>query len=509
MPSPCNDQMSAPVQPKLPRNIRRDAHRRLTDFARAIAVPGRPASEDADEPRFAIVETALAPHHTLLLETCERAVNTPHGRVMILMPPGSAKSTYCSVVLPAFLMGRDPGTRIILASYGTDLARKHGRRARAIVRSPHYQRIFNTTLSREQSAADGFALTNGSEYMATGIQSAVIGNRANGLIIDDPVKGRDEADSALIRARTREGYEDDLKTRLVPGGWIILVQTRWHEDDLAGSILPEGWAGESGPIRCRDGAIWDVLCLPARADRLDDPLGRKVGDYLWPEWFDREHWDQFERIARTWSALYQQKPAPETGDIFEASWLKTYERGPDFNAWCETLTVYGASDYAVTDGGGDYTVHVVAGVDRAGRIYVLDLWRAQTAANVWAEAFCDLVTRWKPIAWAEEAGQIRSGVGPFLAARQGERGAYVARREFPARGDKTARARAITGRMALDGLYLPAGAPWVPALRAELLAFPHGRHDDQVDALGLIGQLLEVMRNAGCEGRPAPRSEPV
>jgi predicted phage terminase large subunit-like protein len=286
-----------------------------------------------------------------------------------------------------------------------------------------------------------------------------------------------------------------LKTRLVPGGWIVLIQTRWHEDDLAGSILPAGWAGESGLIPCRDGATWDVLCLPARADRLDDPLGRNIGDYLWPEWFDRAHWDQFERIARTWSALCQQKPAPETGDIFEAAWLRTYERGPNFKAWCETLAIYGASDYAATDGGGNYTVHVVAGVDRAGRIYVLDLWRGQTASDVWAEALCDLVQRWKPIVWAEEAGQIRSGVGPFLAARQRERGAYVARRQFPACGDKTARARAIRGRMALDGLYLPVGAPWVPALRAELLAFPRGRHDDQVDALGLIGQLLEVMDN--------------
>jgi hypothetical protein len=146
---------------------------RLIDFARAIDVPGRPMSADPDEWLFENVETALAPHHRLLLETIEAAVERPHGRAMILMPPGSAKSTYCSVVLPAFLMGRNPGTRIILASYGTDLARKHGRRARAIVRSARYQKIFGTTLSREQSAADAWALANGSEYMATGIQSAV------------------------------------------------------------------------------------------------------------------------------------------------------------------------------------------------------------------------------------------------------------------------------------------------------------------------------------------------
>src|SRR5262249_25013857 len=147
-----------------------------------------------------------------------------------------------------------------------ELARKHGRRARQIVRSERYKKIFGTTLSREQSAADAWALSNGSEYMATGIAAGVTGNRANGIIIDDPIKGREEADSEHIRAKIRAGYEDDLKTRLIPGGWVILIQTRWHEDDLAGSILPEGWAGESGAIRCRDGATWEVICLPAKCD---------------------------------------------------------------------------------------------------------------------------------------------------------------------------------------------------------------------------------------------------
>jgi len=164
--------------------------------------------------------------------------------------------------------------------------------------------------------------------MAAGILAGITGNRANGIVIDAPVKGRDEAGSDLIRTRTREAYEHDIKTRLVPGGWIILIQTRWHEDDLAGSILPKDWAGESGVIPCRDGAHWNVLCVPARADRHDDPLKREIGEYLWPQWFDRAHWAQFERVPRTWSALYQQKPAPDTGTVFESGWLHDYERPP-------------------------------------------------------------------------------------------------------------------------------------------------------------------------------------
>jgi predicted phage terminase large subunit-like protein len=121
--------------------------------------------------------------------------------------------------------------------------------------------------------------------------------------------------------------------------------------------------------------------------------------------------------------------------------------------------IYGGSDFAVTAGGGDYTMHAVVGLDADGRMYLLDLWRRRAAADEWVEAFCDLVLEWRPIGWAEEQGQIRSGVGPFLARRMRERGAFVARQQFAARGDKAVRAQSMRGRMALDGLYVPARAP--------------------------------------------------
>ena len=121
------------------------------------------------------------------------------------------------------------------------------------------------------------------------------------------------------------------------------------------------------------------------------------------------------------------------------------------------------------------------------------MWRAQTSADKWIETFCDLVQQWKPIGWAEEQGQIRAGVGPFLERRMRERRVYVARERFPTRGDKSVRAQSIRGRMALDGLYVPTKAAWYPAFRTELLTFPAGEHDDQVDALGLIGQVLDRM----------------
>jgi predicted phage terminase large subunit-like protein len=136
---------------------------------------------------------------------------------------------------------------------------------------------------------------------------------------------------------------------------------------------------------------------------------------------------------------------------------------------------------------------MVVGIDPEGRMYLLDMWRKQASSAEWIEAYCDLVLKWKPIGWAEEQGQIRAGVGPFLDKRARERKAYVVREQFPTRGDKAVRAQSIRGRMDMEGLYVPMNAPWFPALRSELLSFPAGKHDDQVDALGLIGQLLDKM----------------
>jgi predicted phage terminase large subunit-like protein len=239
----------------------------------------------------------------------------------------------------------------------------------------------------------------------------------------------------------------------------------------------------------------------AKAERLDDPLGRQPGEYLWPEWFDRQHWAQFERNPRTWSALYQQRPAPEEGDYFRREWIRMVETLPPR----ESLNVYGASDYAVTSDGGDFTVHVIIGIDADGRIYLLDMWRGQTASDVWIETFCDLVLKWKPIGWAEENGQIKSGVGPHLERRQRERKAFVYREAFPTRGDKAVRAQSIRGRMALNGLYVAADAPFLADLIRELLAFPAGVHDDQVDALGLAGQLLDKMWSPSKPEEPAKK----
>lgn len=466
---------------------RREARKSAKGFARYVQVPGAPANDNDETEDFLPAETVLAHHHELILDAADRCIDRHNGRLMIFMPPGSAKSTYGSVIIPAYAMGKRPGFKVIAVSYGSDLARKLGRRTRSVVKQAAFVALFSTALSAESSAADEWALENGSEYMSGGILSGITGNRADLVVVDDPIKGRQEAESEVIRKRTIEAFDDDVKTRLKPGGSIIIIQTRWHEEDLAGSILPIGYAGESGMIECRDGQVWEVICIPAKAERGDDPLGRQVGEYIWPEWFPADHWAQFERKPRTWASLYQQRPAPEEGDLFLADWLRPYTAMPAM----DTLSVYGGSDYAVTADGGDYTVHIVIGMDPEQRLWLLDLWREQASSDRWVEAFCDLVIKWRPAWWAEETGQIKAGVGPFLERRMRERRAYVARETFPTRGDKAVRAQSIRGRMALDGLYVPVNAPWYSAFRSELLTFPTGRNDDQVDALGLVGQLLD------------------
>lgn len=435
---------------------RRSIRRSLTEFARLCGF----------EP---------AKHHAILIDALEAVERGDLDRLAVFMPPGSAKSTYSSVLFAAWLMQRQTAN-VLAASHTTELAEKWGRRVRNLI--SEHSLTLGIQLAADSQAAGRWSLTNGAEYYAAGVGTGIAGFRAKFGLIDDPIRSRQDADSELIRDRIWDWYINDFRTRLVPGAREILIQTRWHEDDLAG--------------RCLNHSNWHVIALPAIAED-NDPLGRKPGEPLWNDG-EYGYGQQLVELqkntpVRTWSALYQQRPAPEEGDYFKSEWLKPYDKAPAR----ETMRIYGGSDYAVTADGGDYTVHVVVGLDPEGRMYLLDLWRKQAASDEWIEAFCDLVLKWKPIGWAEEQGQIKAGIGPFLDRRMRERKAYVVRDAFPTRGDKAVRAQSIRGRMGLDGLYVPHRSDWHSTLRSELLSFPAGKHDDQVDALGLVGQLLDKM----------------
>jgi hypothetical protein len=456
------------------------------DYAHYIDIPGAPATEGDDEWVFRPAETGIARHHTLLLGVMSRVIAGEIPRAMFFLPPGSAKSTMGSVVAPTWAMGKIPGLKIILASYGSDLAKRQGRKARQIVKSGEFKALFGERLSSETSAADEWALTNGSEYLACGILSGITGHRAHGIIIDDPIKGRQDADSDTVRQRTWDVYIEDLRTRLVPGGWELIIQTRWHEDDLAGRILPANYDGESGLIRCRDGRDWYIVCLPAQCERDDDPIGRVRGEYLWPEWFSEQHFAPFKGSPRTWNALFQQRPQPDEGTFFQRSWFKEYRPGE----LPKDLHIYGASDYAVSEGKNDYTEHGVLGVDPTGDIWVLGWWSGQTAADVWIDVMLDLVQVHQPFCWFEEGGVIKRAIRPFLERRMQERKIYCRTEWIPKTADKTISARGFQARASAGKIHVPAGEIG-DRLIDQWIRFPSAAHDDAVDVMSTFCMALD------------------
>jgi hypothetical protein len=258
-------------------------------------------------------------------------------------PVLNAKSTYASVLFIPWLLASS-SWNILAASHTTELAEKWGRRIRNLISEP--SSTLGISLAADSQAAGRWSLANGAEYYAAGVGTGIAGFRAKLGLIDDPIRSRQDADSELIRDRIWDWYINDFKTRLVPHAAEILIQTRWSEDDLAGRALNH--------------EEWRVISLPALAEP-GDPLGRALGEPLWCD-DDYGYGGQLVELstktpARTWSAMYQQRPAPEEGDYFQADWLRPYDKLPAL----PTLKIYGASDYAVTADGGDYTVHIVVG----------------------------------------------------------------------------------------------------------------------------------------------------
>jgi len=484
----------------------------LPDYVRYVPIPGVPVTDDPDCEEYYPDQVTPALHHLLMLNTLERVILGEIRNVMLFLPPGCGKSVYASVIFATYFMGRMPNEPLIAVSYGDDLAKKFGRRCRSVVRSPEYQRVFKTTLQTDNRAVDDWALENGAAYMCCGVLGGVTGNRAKLLLMDDMIRGREDADSPTIREKVWEAYKSDLRTRLKPGGAKVYIGTRWHADDPAGRILPPDYDGRSGWVTAQDGEQWFVVNLPAQCERDDDPLGRNEGEYLWTEWFPVAHWEQ-EKVSqgiRNWAALYQQRPAPESGNYFLAEWLRWYDPA----SIPAHLSIYMAADYAVTDGEGDWTAFGVIGVDPDDNIFILHYERMRTASDVWVERACDLILEWGPVEFIQEKGQIEKGVGPFMAKRQRERNAYCTHKLYASAADKPTRAQAIRGRMAQGKVYLPlvkAAAEihtkekykWVDPLVNEVLKFPVLGVDDQVDVLSLFGRRLAEM------ARPSVPPPPV
>jgi len=415
-----------------------------------------------------------AVHHHLLCDQLEALSRGDLNRLMVLMPPGSAKSTYASMLFPPWFLGQHPDNTILATSHTYELAEHWGRRARNLVES--HGNAIGVSVDPATRSAGLWLTQQGGQFFAAGVGGAIAGWRADLFICDDPVRSREDAESKTTQERNWNWYKFDAIPRLKPKARRLLIQTRWSEGDLAGRILDD------------EGDQWHVIDLKMEAED-GDPLGRELGERLWPDWFTERQVEEAKRDPRVWASLYQQRPAPETGDFFRRSWLHAVPRRqvPPLSE----LRVYGASDYATSSGGGDYTVHVVVGIDPDDRPWLLDVWRERVSTDVWIDSWCRLVKHYSPLSWAEERGQILSGVGPYIERRARELLAFTDRQQFTSRFDKAIRAQSWRGYIATMGLWFPEDAGWREVLEHELLTFPAGRNDDIVDALGLVGQLLD------------------
>lgn len=465
--------------------LRRKASKGMCHYAASIDIPGRPVNEDDPECElFMPVETALAEHHILSLKAIEKCMNTRHGRLMLMMPPGSAKSTYASVVAPSKYLGEQGGRKILLGSYGDDLVRKMGRRTRALIKQPKYRAIFDVTLSSDSTAVQEFALSNGSEYLAGGLLTGVTGNRAHGIIIDDPIKGREAANSEVIRNKTWDTYMDDWLTRLIPGGWVIMITTRWHQDDPAGRILPETWNGESGQIACRDGNIWTVICIQAKCERDDDPLGRERGEYMWPDWFDAKHWAQFESVRRTWVSLFQQLPTPDEGDLFKVDQIETIHALPvnEHITWARGWDLGATTD-------GNWTAGAKLGIKRNGGLIIGHMVRMREGPDKRDRAMQNTAKadgRTVRVSIPQDPGQAGKTQVLDLTRKMQP---FCVPHFSPESGDKVTRAEPFAAQVNNGNVQMLAG-PWNEKCIEEMRVFPNGTFDDQVDALSRAYALL-------------------
>jgi predicted phage terminase large subunit-like protein len=411
-----------------------------------------------------------APHHTLIAEKLEAVERGETKRLMICMPPRHGKSELASRRFPSWFLGRNPLHQIIAASYNSDLANDFGREVRNIVASDDYRRLFDTKLAEDSKAANRWHTEDGGMYVAAGVGTAITGRGAHLLLIDDPFKDRKEADSEIRRNDVWNWYTSTAYTRLMPGGAIVVINTRWHDDDLSGRLLAE---------QANGGDQWEVISLPAIGDE----------GALWPDWYPIDRLEQIRSVlpARDWNALYQQNPIPDDGDYFKAAWFSEYEELP------EKLNMYGASDYAVTDGAGDYTEHGIIGTDFNKNVYVVDWWRKQATSDVWIDTKCDLVLKHKPLCWFGESGPIRRAIEPFMMARMTQRNAFCRVEWLPSIADKPARARSIQAMASMGKVFIPKNAPWKAEWLSQMLRFPAGKYDDGVDVMSLFGRGLEFV----------------
>jgi predicted phage terminase large subunit-like protein len=393
-------------------------------------------------------------------------------RLLINQPPRSAKSITVSVAYVAWLLGHDPTRRIIVVSYANELAVELHRQFRMVIDAPWYRELFPAMRPARDSGYELVTTAGGGRY-ATSVGGTLTGRGADLIIIDDPLKAED-AMSDLARKRLIDWYAGTLVSRLndKERGSIVVVMQRLHESDLAGHLLEQGG--------------WEHLDLPAIAvEDSDIPLGRnrhrirRSGDILHPERESKAALDRIkaEIASLKFSAQYQQRPVPLEGNLIRRDWFRSYDVLPErphrriVQSWDIAMMTGETNDFSVC------TTWQIIEAD----YFLIDVFRARLQYPALRQNIARLARE-------QSAGTIViEDSGPGMALLQD------LRRELPRgmprpigqkpEGSKTDRMVAQSAKIEAGHVHLPREADWLDTLMLELLAFPHGRHDDQVDSV--------------------------
>lgn len=420
-------------------------------------------------------------------------------RLMLLMPPRSGKSELCSRSFPSWHMGRNPDHEIIACSYNVSLAMSFSKKVKEVLEDPAFHPVFSIRLNPNNQSAEEWSIdgTRGG-YVAAGVGGGITGKGAHLLIIDDPLKNAEEADSADTREKLWDWYGSTAYTRLAPGGGVLVVQTWWHDDDLAGRL--------QNAMADPDADQFVVVKYPAIAEFdeyldydidliADEPpangrLLRLKGEALHPARYDLQKLNQIKRTIspRFWSALYQQNPVPDDGayflkEHFRRAPLPPVRRANVFIAW----------DFAISEKKlNDYTVGTVLLQDEDDVLHVAEQLRFKSGdAFFIVEAILNLSKKWYSpgMQLGFEDGQIYRAIEALLKKRMRETSFYPAITVLKPVSDKLARARPLQGRMQQGMVSFAAEGEWYDACRLEMLRFPAGAHDDCVDSLSWATQM--------------------
>ena len=402
------------------------------------------------------------------LEAFSQAVTDQQSpRLIIEVPPRHGKLFLASERFPVWHLGHFPDHEIVNAAYSGDLANGFSRAARSLINSEFVKDTFpHLVIAPDQTAVQAWRTTANGGYKATGVGGGLTGFGAHILIIDDPVKNRQEADSLVRRDLIRGWYASTAYTRLYPGGGVLIIMTRWHEDDLAGWVQTEAANG---------GDQWRVVRFPAIAET--DEAHRRIGEALHPDRYDLAKLAQIKAAvgSREWSALYQQRPSPAEGGLIKRNWWKFYRETPALfdeviQSWDATFKDTQKSDFVVGQVWGR------TGAEK----YLLDQVRARMDFTATIQAIRTLSAKW-PTATAKLIEDKANGPAIITTLKRELQGLIPVNPQ----GSKEARLSAVAPQIEAGNVYLPdpSTSPWVHDFIEEMAAFPTGAHDDQVDAL--------------------------